>query len=418
MKVSTTILLATIAGAAADPTHQISAAYNNLIFFDNEQIASPTFVQDFIDASTFALAGGISLAKENGQELTWENIYAHARDIFTNIGFLLESGPTVLSPEDGFCVPCLTIGEAMGSVYAKMGGPDSQELGELLQANNADVLDPEAVEVIDSWLSFGECLHDDYIVSVTYVGESPSGDQFVENYRVWFSPIPPEELQVAQPASMEAADQETIRITRVDMVRWLFNEEVYASVRDEISTKIANSTPAAAVGTTFVTTPASAAVVGPAFVLDRDEVPVEPFMPVSIVEPVNGMCPDDAMMGGDDGAATMDPSSIIEKLGACVNADTGEIDMGCIQGVLATLDPATIGKLAQCAGAGSIADMQACVEEQLGSGDMTEPPMTGNETMPEDSGTMPEDTTSPGTFVTSSGFMGFSVVALVVGLFL
>ena len=83
------------------------------------------------------VSGGISLAKENGQELTWENIYAHASDIFTNIGFLLESGPTVLSPEDGFCVPCLTIGEAVGSIYAKMGGPDSQELGELLQANNA-----------------------------------------------------------------------------------------------------------------------------------------------------------------------------------------------------------------------------------------------------------------------------------------
>ena len=307
-----------------------------------------------------------------------------------------------------------------------MGGPDSQELGELLQANNADVLDPEAAEVIDSWLSRGECLDDDtcfegddYIVSVTYVGESSSGDQFVENYRVFFSPVPPEELQVAQPTSVEAADQEIIRITRVDTVRWAFNEEVYASVRDEISSKIANST--------F----ASAAVVGPAFVLDRDEVPVEPFMPVSIVEPgANGMCPDAAMMGGnntdtdmsmggDDGAATMDPSGIIEKLGACVNADTGDIDMDCIQGVLATLDPAIIGKLAQCAGAGSIADMQACVEEQLGSGDTTEQPMMGNGTMPEDgNATMPEDTTSPGTFVTSSGFMGFSVVALVVGLFL
>ena len=93
--------------------------------------------------------------------------------------------------------------------------------------------------------------------------------------------------------------------------------------------------------------------------------------------------------------------------------------MDCIQGVLATLDPAIIGKLAQCAGAGSIADMQSCVEEQLGSGDMTEPPMMGNGTTPEDgNGAMPEDTTSPGTFVISSGFMGFSVIALVVGLFL
>ena len=204
LHLSATILIATIAGVAADPTHQISAAYNNLIFFDNEQIASPTFVQDFTDASTFAIAGGISLARENGQALTWDNIYANARDVFTNIGFLLESGPTVLSPEDGFCVPCLTIGEAVGSVYAKLGGLDSQELGELLEAKNADVLDPEAVEVIDSWLSRGECLDDDtcfegddYIVSVTYVGESSSGDQFVENYRVFFSPVPPEELQVA-----------------------------------------------------------------------------------------------------------------------------------------------------------------------------------------------------------------------------
>ena len=233
MKISATILLATIAGAAADPTHQVSAAYNNLIFFDNEQIVSPTFVQDFTDASTFAIAGGISLARENGQALTWENLYDNARDVFTNIGFLLESGPTVLSPEDGFCVPCLTVGEAVGSVYAKMGGPDSQELGELLQANNADVLDPEAAEVIDSWLSRGECLDDDtcfegdeYIVSVTYVGESSSGDQFVENYRVFFSPVPAEELQVAQPTSMEGTDQEIIRITRVDMVRWAFSEEI------------------------------------------------------------------------------------------------------------------------------------------------------------------------------------------------
>ena len=79
----------------------------------------------------------------------------------------------------------------------------------------------------------GQCLDantcfdtDDYIVSVTYVGESSSGDQFVENYRVFFSPVPPEELQVAQPTSTEATD---FRITRVDMVRWLFNEEVYAN---------------------------------------------------------------------------------------------------------------------------------------------------------------------------------------------
>jgi hypothetical protein len=61
----------------------------------------------------------------------------------------------------------------------------------------------------------------------------------------------------------------------------------------------------------------------------------------------------------------MDPSSIVEKLGTCANAETGDINKGCVQGVLATLDPAIIGKLAQCAGADSIADMQACVEEQL-----------------------------------------------------
>ena len=58
----------------------------------------------------------------------------------------------------------------------------------------------------------GQCLDantcfdtDDYIVSVTYVGESSSGDQFVENYRVFFSPVPPEELQVAQSTSTECA---------------------------------------------------------------------------------------------------------------------------------------------------------------------------------------------------------------------
>ena len=126
----------------------------------------------------------------------------------------------------------------------------------------------------------------------------------------------------------------------------------------------------------------------------------------------------DAGMADKD---SMDPNGIIEKLGACVNADSGDINMECIQGVLSTLDPAIIGQLAQCAGGGSIAEMQACVEEQLsggGGGDMTEPPM-GNETMPEEgNNTMPEDTTSPGAFATSSGFVGVSVIALVAGLFL
>ena len=396
MKISplATFLLATATGVAADPTHQISASYNNLIFFDNEQISSPTFVQDFTDASTFAIAGGIAQAREDGSTdtVSWDAVYATAREAFSNIGFVLESGPTIMSPEDGFCAPCLTIGEVVGSVYAKKGGPDSQELGELLQANNADVLDPEAVEVIDSWLGRGQCLDantcfdtDDFIVSVTYVGESSSGDQFVENYRVFFSPVPPEELQVAQPTSTEATD---FRITRVDMVRWLFNEEVYATVRDEIASKLAESTSA------------STAKVGPAFVLDRDEVPVEPFMPVPIVD---GQCPNATMP--EDGNATMDPSGIVEKLGACVDATAGDIDMECIQGVLATLDPATIGKLAQCAGEQLGDDMQACVKEQLGM-----PAEDGN-------ATVPEDTTSPGTVATTSGFMGFSVVALAVGLF-
>lgn len=123
----------------------------------------------------------------------------------------------------------------------------------------------------------------------------------------------------------------------------------------------------------------------------------------------------------DVGMADMDPNGIIEKLGACVSADSGDIDMQCIQGVLTTLDPAIIGQLAQCAGGGSIAEMQACVEEQLsgeGSGDMSEPPME-NETLPEEGNTtMPEDTTSRGAFTTSFGFVGVSAIALVAGLFL
>ena len=113
------------------------------------------------------------------------------------------------------------------------------------------------------------------------------------------------------------------------------------------------------------------------------------------------------MMGGnetDPDMGGMDPSGIVEQFGACVNATTMDIDMQCIQGVLSTLDPAMIGKLAQCAGVGSMAEIQACVEKQLGT------PEDGN-------ATMPEDTTSPGTFATTSGFMGFSVVALVAGLF-
>ena len=41
----------------------------------------------------------------------------------------------------------------------------------------------------------------------------------------------------------------------------------------------------------------------------------------------------------------------------------------------------------------------------------------GNETDPGMGAGPPDDTTSPGAFSSSSGFMGFSVVALVVGLF-
>ena len=101
----------------------------------------------------------------------------------------------------------------------------------------------------------------------------------------------------------------------------------------------------------------------------------------------------------EDGNAMMDPSAIMEKLSACVDTE-------CILGVLATLDPATIGKLFQCSkeqlGSG---DTQACVKEQLGV-----KPEDGN-------ATVPEHTTSPGTVAATSGFMGFSVVALAVGLF-
>ena len=77
-------------------------------------------------------------------------------------------------------------------------------------------------------------------------------------------------------------------------------------------------------------------------------------------------------MGGnetDPDMGGMDPSGIVEQFGACVNATTMDIDMQCIQGVLSTLDPAMIGKLAQCAGVGSMAEIQACVEEQLSGGD-------------------------------------------------
>lgn len=136
-------LLLTLGFAAknvlADPTHQIVAAFNNLIFFDNEQISNPTFVQDFTDASTYALAAGVVTTTNNGQDLTFENVHANALDVFLNIGFRLDSSPTLVSPDLGICVPSLTIGEIVGSIYAKLGAPDSQELGELLQANNADV---------------------------------------------------------------------------------------------------------------------------------------------------------------------------------------------------------------------------------------------------------------------------------------
>ena len=54
-----------------------------------------------------------------------------------------------------------------------------------------------------------------------------------------------------------------------------------------------------------------------------------------------------------------------EKFEACSAEETNDIDMACIQGVLSTLDPEIIGKLAQCASEVSISNMQACVEEQL-----------------------------------------------------
>ncbi len=288
-------LLLTLGFAAknvlADPTHQIVAAFNNLIFFDNEQISNPTFVQDFTDASTYALAAGAVIPINNGQELTFENVHANARDVFSSIGFRLDSSPTVVSPDPGVCVPSRTIGDIVGSIYTKLGGPDSQELGELLQGNNADVLDPEAVNVIDSWLANGVCFggadapnrvcfeEEEYVLSVTYLGENDTRGLFVENYRVFITPVPRAELLFAQP-DPENQQEEVFRVTRVVETSWTFSQSVYDFVRDEISEKLANSTLA------------SDNLVGPAFVLDRDEVPVEPFAAARILEPnANGVCP-------------------------------------------------------------------------------------------------------------------------------
>ena len=63
--------------------------------------------------------------------------------------------------------------------------------------------------------------------------------------------------------------------------------------------------------------------------------------------------------------STLAAEDNVEKLEACFAKGTTDIDMQCIQGVLSTLDPDTIGKLAQCAGGGSVNEMQACVDEQL-----------------------------------------------------
>lgn len=311
MKLSSTSLISTLFTlgfatklAAADPTHQIVAAFNNLIFYDNEQISDPTFVDDFVNASTFALAAGASISTENNLPTTWENVYLNARDVFQNIGFVLETGPEVVSPELGLCAPCLTVGEVVGSIYDKLGGPDSQELGELLQSNNADVLDPEAVQVLDSWLGNGECFggsdspnavcfeEGDYITSVTYVGESATGDMFVENYRVFLTPVPPSELLVAQPPA-GVQEEEMFKVDRAIFTRWAFNQQVYGFVRDDIAAKLGNSTLVAE------------NLVGPAFVLDRDEVPVEPFMPVELLIPnADGTCP--AQDNNNNDTMTMD----------------------------------------------------------------------------------------------------------------
>eukprot|EP00563_Minutocellus_polymorphus_P021476 CAMPEP_0197725230 /NCGR_PEP_ID=MMETSP1434-20131217/6845_1 /TAXON_ID=265543 /ORGANISM="Minutocellus polymorphus, Strain CCMP3303" /LENGTH=328 /DNA_ID=CAMNT_0043310683 /DNA_START=68 /DNA_END=1054 /DNA_ORIENTATION=- len=117
------------------------------------------------------------------------------------------------------------------------------------------------------------------------------------------------------------------------------------------------------------------------------------------------------MTGGnetDSGMGGIDPSGIVEKLGACVNAETMDIDMQCIQGVLSTLDPSIIGKLAQCAGLGSIAEMQVCVEEQLsGGGEVTEPPAGSTSTPPV------ADPTNPPSSATSASATAYVIGILV-----
>jgi hypothetical protein len=114
------------------------------------------------------------------------------------------------------------------------------------------------------------------------------------------------------------------------------------------------------------------------------------------------------MMGGnetDPDMGGMDPSGIVEQFGACVNATTMDIDMECIQGVLSTLDPAIIGKLAQCAGVGSMAEIQACVEEQLGGDEMPDSPVA-DPTEPPSSATSASVTTYIiGVFVVVAGYL-------------
>ena len=249
-------------------------------------ITNPYFVSDAINSTTLALAGALAnIDKQDptSKDLTWGNIYNEADAILGSLGWILESTRTTDTPvcaKDGS-----TVQEAMVSVYQSLGGADVRELGELLQANNQAVLDPEAADVIESWLSDSVCLDDDTdcvsgnedSASILYLheGQQPV-DLTVTGYTTYFS---------GNKGTTRQASSLSIRRTVVS--KWTINQSLYDQVRDLVAEKVANSTKA------------SAQLAGPAFVLDRDEVVVQPFDPAALVD----------CKGENDALHDVDPST-------------------------------------------------------------------------------------------------------------
>ena len=275
-----------LSSSQADPTHQISSSYNTLFFYDTGAtstgaavedntnfITNTNFVNDIINSTT--LAWGNALHDVGDDNLNWDYLLEKSETVLSNTGWILEGTSktaemTCSMKEDS------TVQEILASVYKTLGGPDSQELGELLQANNQAVLDPEAAEVLKSWLDHSSCLEgpgkacvgrdNGQSVSIMYLQEgSTPQDLSILQYIIYFT------SGINNQAMLTKQVVEHQMIGHTISQKWTFNQDLYDSVRDTVAEKVANSTTA------------SAQLAGPAYVLDRDEVIVQPFQPVELM---------------------------------------------------------------------------------------------------------------------------------------